>query len=83
MWNWIVILIIFTKKTKLRVRSFDSIMAKSSNYKVERWLGQGSFGKVYKAVQISTGQYVALKFIPKVCNLINHAADVRENQVSW
>lgn len=36
------------------------------NYEVVGLLGEGSFGRVYKAKQVSNSQFVALKVISKV-----------------
>lgn len=36
------------------------------NYEVVGLLGEGSFGRVYKAKQISDSKFVALKVISKV-----------------
>lgn len=36
------------------------------NYEVVGLLGEGSFGRVYKAKQISDSRFVALKVISKV-----------------
>jgi len=35
-------------------------------FKVIEMIGEGSFGRVFKAVERDTGQTVALKLIPKV-----------------
>ena len=39
-----------------------------SHYKVIEYLGEGSFGKVFKAREISTGKIIAVKKMP-----INHS----------
>lgn len=38
-------------------------------YEVIGTLGEGSFGRVYKAKQVTDGNFVALKVISKVCIL--------------
>lgn len=37
------------------------------NYKMVRRIGEGSFGKVVKAIELDTKREVALKILMKVC----------------
>lgn len=45
---------------------YKNFQTNISFYKILQQIGKGCFGKVYLAVQILTGSYVALKVIPRV-----------------
>ena len=40
----------------------EEIPSRLENYQIVRWLGSGSFGVVYKARDVNTNEYFALKF---------------------
>jgi len=41
----------------------------ADNYKLEKLIGNGSFGKVYKAKSKSNGNYVAVKLVILLLNI--------------
>ena len=46
--------------------TFTDNIITMDRFKVIEMIGEGSFGRVFKAVERDTGQTVALKLIPKV-----------------
>lgn len=52
------------------------------SYEVKEVIGEGSFGKVYKGIDIVTNQEMALKFISRKYMLLNPEASPRRRSTS-
>ncbi|KAI5666168.1 hypothetical protein M9H77_16021 [Catharanthus roseus] len=50
-----------TNKLKLRAFRFSELVTATENFKLDKFLGEGGFGKVFKGFLADTGQVVAVK----------------------